>query len=67
MMMISRQDPAEGEAGFHAGEAPFQTQIALMTAGETQEIIAGAGGDPQACHTNASISHAQVGRSESTI
>lgn len=67
MMMTSRQDLAEGEAGFHAGVAPLQTQIALMTAGETWEITAGAGRDPQACHTNVSISHAHFGRSESTI
>lgn len=67
MMMTSRQDPAEGEAVFHAGVAPFQTQTALMTAGETREITAGAGRDPQACHTNVSISHAHIGRSKSTI
>lgn len=50
MMMISRQDPAEGEARLHVGEASFQTQIAVPTAGETRGIMASAGGDPQASH-----------------
>lgn len=33
----SLQDQAEGEARFYAGEALFQTQMALMTAGENRE------------------------------
>lgn len=37
--MTSRQDLAEGEAGFHAEVAPLQTQIALMTAGETRKSL----------------------------
>lgn len=36
-MMTSLQDLAEGETRFYGGEALFQTQIALMTAGENTE------------------------------
>lgn len=37
IMTTSLQDPAKGETRFYAGEALFQTQIALMTAGENTE------------------------------
>lgn len=38
-MMTSLQDQAEGETGFYAGEALFQTQIALMTVEKNTTLL----------------------------
>ena len=54
------QDSGEEETRFYAGEALFQTQIALMTAEEKKIIIASVGRGPQTHHTHVSISRAQV-------